>query len=102
MNPADPNILIAGGTLIIAAASAYAGWAARILRGESAAKKVDSLEGEVGRIKSDIADFKVHVAANYASNSTIEQMESRLIEAINRLGDRLDRVLEPRQTRGRG
>lgn len=89
----DPNALIALGTLLLAAAGGIAFWSVRISKGENA---LDVAK----RVERDLAEFKVHVAANYASNSTIAEMEGRLIDAINRLGDRLDRVLERRPTRG--
>lgn len=38
----------------------------------------------------ELADFKLEVAKDYATNSAIAQIEERLITAIDRLGDRLD------------
>lgn len=96
----NPDTIVALAGVFIALASGYAGWVARILRGESAAKKVDAVAADLDATKKELAEFKVHVAANYASNSTLEQMENRLIDAINRLGERLDRVLERRPARG--
>jgi ribosome-associated translation inhibitor RaiA len=92
--------VFAGLTLLLTAAGVYAGWILRIAKGESAAEKVKAVEVELAHVKTELSEFKVHVAATYASSGTIEQMESRLVDAINRLGDRLDRVLERRPTRG--
>lgn len=41
-------------------------------------------------IREDLAKFKLEVAKEYATNATIKEVA----EAINRLGDRLDRFLE--------
>lgn len=48
----------------------------------------------IARLKDELAAYKVEVAEKYASRETIDQMENRLIDAINRLGDRLDRKLD--------
>jgi propanediol dehydratase large subunit len=90
----SPEVLIAAATLALTIAGAVAFWANRINKGENALEIAKSALAKADECRKELADFKVHVAANYASNSTIEAMEARLIEAINRLGDRLDRVLE--------
>lgn len=43
-----------------------------------------------------IADFKLEVARNYATNSSIREVEERVVQAIERLGDRLDKFLDNR------
>lgn len=94
------DLFVGAGTLVLAIGTFWAGWIARVMKGERAAADVAEVKADVAKVTADLAEFKVHVAANYAGNSTIEQVENRLIEAINRLGDRLDRVLERRPTRG--
>lgn len=94
------NVAVAGVAVVLTLIGMVAGWALRIARGENAEKKADSNEVRIIRLEKDLADYKVHVAANYASNTIIEQVETRLIEAISRLGDRLDRLFERRPTRG--
>jgi hypothetical protein len=42
----------------------------------------------------DLAKFKIEAYEKFASYSTVANMEARIIEVINRLGDRLDRVLD--------
>jgi hypothetical protein len=95
------------GTVLISAMTFWAGWIARIAKGEAAALEVGkvatdvvalrkSFGSEIGDVKKDLAEFKVHVASTYASHDTIRQVEERLIAAIDRLGDRLDKVFEPR------
>ncbi|MER9685920.1 hypothetical protein [Mesorhizobium sp. M0139] len=43
-----------------------------------------------------ISDFKLEVARNYATNSSIREVEERVVQAIERLGDRLDKFLDNR------
>jgi hypothetical protein len=43
-----------------------------------------------------IAEFKLEVARNYATNNSIREVEQRVVDAIDRLGDRLDKFLENR------
>lgn len=48
----------------------------------------------VTAVKSDLADFRLKVAEQYVSRDNLKDLEDRLVQAIERLGDRLDRVLE--------
>lgn len=47
-------------------------------------------------ISVQLAEFKIQVAQNYATQQSIMQVEERVVQAIERLGDRLDRFLENR------
>jgi predicted nuclease with TOPRIM domain len=93
------------GSLLLAFLTFYGGWVLARYRGESAAKdakealaKIDAARAElharIDSLNADLAAFKEHVARDYASNRMIEQMEARLVAAINRLGDRLDRAFD--------
>jgi hypothetical protein len=42
----------------------------------------------------DLARFKIEAYEKFASYSAVASMENRVIEAITRLGDRLDRVMD--------
>jgi vacuolar-type H+-ATPase subunit E/Vma4 len=46
---------------------------------------------------TDLALFKVHVAENYARRTSLEAVERRILDAIENLGQRLDRIAESRQ-----
>jgi hypothetical protein len=89
--------LFAAGSLILAGATFYAGWVTRIVKGEGAAEAVKRQQEHLERVERELAQFKEHVAATYASNQTIEQLERRVVVAIDRLGDRLDKLFEPRR-----
>ncbi len=45
----------------------------------------------IGELKDSLASFKQEVAKEYASMATLEKFEDRLMSAIDRLGDRLDK-----------
>lgn len=97
--------IVALGGLILTALGVYAGWVARIMKGEGAAEtaakalaKADEVSKElhsrIDGVAKDLGEFKEHVARDYASNRALEQMEKRVVDAISRLGDRLDRAFD--------
>lgn len=57
-------------------------------------------EAQTAREKAaaDLATFREHVAAHYVSTETLDKMETRVVDAINRLGDRLDAAFTPQPT----
>lgn len=65
-------------TLLSPAALAVAGWA---LKSRS-------------EIATELADFKLHVSENYARRSSLENVEKRILDAIESLGQRIDRLAE--------
>lgn len=70
------------------------GWFARVMKGESAAESARAALAAVDIVRADLAAFKTEVAKDYASNTMITQMEERLVTAIERLGDRLDKWVD--------
>ena len=52
------------------------------------------LWGQLGRLRGDLSDFKVEVARQYVTTEALLQVEMRLVDAINRMGDRFDRVMD--------
>lgn len=82
-------------TLLLAALNLYDRWAAGRAKGEGGAASAKVAHQRIDALAKEVADFKTHVAVNYASNQMITQMEQRLVDAINRLGDRLDRAFHP-------
>lgn len=94
--------------LIVTIAGAYATWVIKVNTGERADSSATKAHGRIDTLAQmfsdhqqksakDLSDFKQEVARDYASNRMIEQMESRLVTAIERLGDRLDRAFEVRK-----
>lgn len=56
------------------------------------------LSGRVEDIRAksahELAEFKIEVAKEYATNQTVHKVKDDVVEAISRLGDRLDRIIE--------
>jgi hypothetical protein len=46
---------------------------------------------EIERLEKDLVEHRVTVAREYVSKETLTSLESRIVEAINNLGDRLDK-----------
>lgn len=49
---------------------------------------------KLGQTERDLAAFKLQVAREYATMSVIKNIEERILAAVERLGDRLDRVID--------
>jgi len=72
----------------------YGGWVIARQKGESAADTAKEAKATIEAVKADLAAFKTEVARDYASAKMVEQVESRVVSAIDRLGDRLDNIVE--------
>jgi uncharacterized membrane-anchored protein YhcB (DUF1043 family) len=66
------------------------------------------LQSQIGEVRKDSSDtrqrvdeFRVEVAKNYVTNSAIREFEERMVAAIDRLADRLDRLFERTSPRTR-
>ena len=90
--------VIALGMFVLAAATFAFGWVARIIKGESASDTAREAKQEAAQARSDLAAFKAEAAGRFATIEMLEKSENRVADAINRLADRLDRVLEIRET----
>ena len=86
--------IIALGGLILTGLGVYAGWVARIMKGESAADAAKKAQETADKAVAALAEFKTEVARDYASAKMVEQVEGRVVSAIDRLGDRLDNIVE--------
>ncbi len=53
-----------------------------------------SLDRRFGELFSALADFKLKVAEDYVTAEKLSRVEERLVQAINRMSDRLYRVLD--------
>lgn len=58
--------------------------------------QVSALRLEVDRVKAELVEHRVAVAKEYVSKDTLATLESRVIEAINSLGQRLDNLFKQR------
>lgn len=76
----------------------YGGWVVARQKGESAADTAKEAAKEAALARSELAAFKAEAAGRFATIEMLEKSENRVADAINRLADRLDRVLEIRET----
>lgn len=53
---------------------------------------VERVETIRSKSAQELSDFKLEVAKNYATNKAIEAVEERIVVAIDKLGDRLDKI----------
>lgn len=83
--------------LAITVAGLISAWAIRINKGERGETSAQKAHNRIDTLAQIVNDFRQEVARDYASNRMIEQMEGRLVTAIERLGDRLDRAFEVRK-----
>jgi|SRR5690242_18142017 len=67
---------------------------------EDAKKEAKAAQDRIGLLDQAFALYRERVAYEYTSRETLREVEGRLAEAIDRLGDRFDRVLEQRELRG--
>jgi len=58
------------------------------------------LQGQINVLHRRLDDFRVEVARTYVTDRSMREIEERISAAIERLGDRLDRLFE-RAPRGR-
>lgn len=55
--------------------------------------RMKSISDEHDRLRAEFADYKVFVATNHVSASTLRDTEERLITAIDKLGNRLEAIV---------
>jgi basic membrane lipoprotein Med (substrate-binding protein (PBP1-ABC) superfamily) len=58
------------------------------------------LHSQIIGVDKALADYKLQVAKEYATTSAIKEVEERVVQAIDRLGDRLDKFLDQRHRNG--
>lgn len=56
--------------------------------------ELESTNIQLAELRRDHENFKLEVAREYVSRSSLRELEDRLVAAIERIGDRLDRVFE--------
>lgn len=77
----------------------YGGWAVARYRGEHAGEVAMKAQAKADQLAAEFAAYKTEVIGKFATIEMLRQSEDRIADALNRLADRLDRILEaPRQT----
>lgn len=80
-------------TLVTVIVSAAMSWGVTNYIARSAEKRVSDLE-------RDLNAFKLDAARRFVTDEMLVQVESRIVTAIDRLADRLDRIIEGRKVGG--
>lgn len=94
----DWGILVAVAGLGLAIMGGFAAWVIRFGKAEGALEEAKEAKALAISAKGELADFKERVAREYATAAMVAAVEGRVITAIDRLADRLDRILEHRVT----
>ncbi len=81
---------------VIAAVTILSGWL--LWRSQEGEKDRRDIRSSLETQRADLADFKERVAREHVTFSAMENVEKRVVSAIERIGDRIDRILEGRKT----
>jgi hypothetical protein len=57
-------------------------------------KHAQAAAAQIAALQLTVSDFKLQVAREYATNNAIREVEQRVVDAINRLGDRFESFFE--------
>lgn len=98
------GIIVAGGTIV----TFWMNFATKIANNKAAADAAATSAGnaniaisgmhiEIDRLKGELVEHRVAVAREYVSKDTLATLESRVIDAINSLGQRLDNLFKQNQ-----
>lgn len=92
----DGATIIALVALSVTVVGGLATWAIRFGKAENAHDLAKEAVATANAAVSDLAEFKERVARDYATANMVASVEGRVVAAIDRLGDRIDRILEAR------
>lgn len=92
----DWGLLVAIAALVLTAAGGLAVWAIRFGKAETSSETARMALERAESVERDLADFRERVARDYATAEMVAAVERNMTYAINRLTDRIDRVLEYR------
>ena len=92
----DLGTIIALTALAVTALGGGVAWVLRFGKAESAVDVATRAQAAADAISKELAEFRIEVARDYATTSTLASVERAVTEAFNRLSDRIDRLLELR------
>jgi hypothetical protein len=92
----DASLIVAILALLVTLGGGFAAWVIRFGKAEAAAETARQALEKAESGEAALAAFKVEVAQNYATAEMVNSVASRVEGAIDRLADRLDRILEQR------
>ncbi|WP_127076129.1 hypothetical protein [Rhodomicrobium lacus] len=85
------DIIITLATIIGSIAASYA---VTRHRAEAAQKEASEAKARADAVAGQLSDFKIEATKRFATDEMLQSVESKITEAINRLADRLDRIIE--------
>lgn len=86
--------MFGAGMFLLTALSVYGTWVVARYKGEQAFEAARSARERADSVERELAAFRAEANARFATIEMLEKSENRVADAINRLADRLDRVLE--------
>jgi hypothetical protein len=92
----DTGAIIALAAFILAALGALTAGVLRFGKVEAAIEEARDAKALAVSAKGELADFREKVARDYATADMVASVEGRVVAAIDRLGDRIDRILDAR------
>lgn len=97
----DWGLVVAVLTLCLGALGGLVAWVVRFTKAESSSETAREALRKTESLEKELSDFRVAVARDYATAAMVAAVEGRVVAAIDRLGDRLDRILEARMPASR-
>lgn len=88
--------MFSAGMLVLTALGIYGGWAVGRYKGESAHAMAKAAQERADAAHAELASYKTEVVAKFATIEMLQKSEDRVADALNRLADRLDRLVEMR------
>lgn len=83
-------------SLATALATFAASWGVVRYQGHQHDKRLAEIEIRLQRQGDDLSAFKLEAARRFVTDEMLARLEGRVIDAINRLTERLDKVIESR------
>lgn len=68
-------------------------------RALTAEKSIEALNKKLAETAAELAAYKLEAAQKFVTDDMLSQVEKRVVGAIDRLADRLDRIIETRSPR---
>lgn len=81
---------------IVAAIAVLNGWL--LWRSQEGRRDRDGIRTEQSEIRKSLFEFKEKVARDHVTFNALSKVEERVVNAIERLGDRLDRLFENKKS----
>ncbi|MGY6246188.1 hypothetical protein ACXIUS_01405 [Bosea thiooxidans] len=88
-------------SIVTALCAVAASWAVVKFQSVQHDRRLARLEAGLAAQGKELSDFKVEAVQRFVSDEMLAKVETRITDAINRMADRLDKVLDAR-TGGRG